>query len=158
MKHNFTNWSGFENGYISSDSSEQPIPLEKRINAPFKDTLELIGENRFKKKFNKVVSTGLMLSMLYLGTASLSASTANENSLESSTGYFEKADPNNGVKKKHKFPVWIVPVAVAVGAGIYFLTKKKAPTPPPPVVNNKATVTILGYDGKPLTSGQVTMM
>jgi hypothetical protein len=110
-----------------------------------------------KRVVKKGISTGLMLSMLYLGTAQAYASTAAiENSLESSTGSYEKADPNNGVKKKSKFPIWTIPLVLAAGAGIYFLTKKKSTPPTPPPVNNKATVTVLGYDGNPLTSGQVT--
>ncbi len=130
--------------------------LEKRLKSPFADTIALMGQNdssRFsyvKNLGKKAVSTGLMLSMLYASTASLSAST--ESSLESSTGYFEKADPNSGVKKKKKGPLlWIAAGAAAIAAGVILATSKKGDDPVKKEYNvtfqNKDVVTDAAVNG-----------
>jgi len=135
--------------------------LEKRLNAPFADTIALMEQNnssRFsyvKGLGKKAVSTGLMLGMLYAGTTQVLPS-ATDSYLESSTGYFEKADPNNGVKKKKKGPwLWITAAAAAVAAAVVIATSGKEKPP----VQQKYTVNLAGRNVEKLdevVSGDIT--
>lgn len=94
--------------------------LEKRLNAPFADTIALMEQNdksyfsNVKDFGKKAVSTGLMLTMLYAGTANLSAST--DMSYESSPSVVEKEDANPSAgKKKKRSPLAVI---LGVGAGL----------------------------------------
>ena len=61
---------------------------------------------------------------------------------DQSSPQFQEQEAKPGQKSHKKFPIWTIPVAIAVGVGIYLLTQKKNNPIPPGPTPQKYTVKI----------------